>query len=68
VVVPAGVPGTDPAALRAWLAERVPRWWLPERWAAVVELPRTSVGKIDKRDLRRRHAEGLLTVTTVGAE
>ncbi|QJY51049.1 long-chain-fatty-acid--CoA ligase [Pseudonocardia broussonetiae] len=50
--------GADAAALRDFLFERVPRWWVPERWAFVTELPRTSVGKLDKRTLRRRHADG----------
>jgi fatty-acyl-CoA synthase len=44
--------------LRNFLAERVARFWLPERWVFLQVLPRTSVGKIDKRELRRLHAEG----------
>lgn len=34
------------------LGERVPRWWLPEKIVPVDSLPRTSVGKIDKKQLR----------------
>ncbi len=49
------------AELRDFLAERVPRWQVPERWAFVREVPKTSVGKFDKVALRRRHAEGRLT-------
>jgi fatty-acyl-CoA synthase len=49
-------------ALRAFLVERVARWWLPERWAFVPEVPKTSVGKFDKKLLRARHAEGALVV------
>ena len=41
------------------------RWWLPERWAFVDALPKTSVGKFDKKVLRARHAEGNLAVVTV---
>jgi fatty-acyl-CoA synthase len=48
--------------LRSYLAERVPRWQLPERWAAVAEVPKTSVGKFDKKLLRSRHAGGELDV------
>lgn len=40
------------AELRERLAERVPRWWLPEEVLVVESLPRTSVGKLDKRALR----------------
>jgi fatty-acyl-CoA synthase len=54
----------DPLMLRAHLENKVARWWLPERWAFVAEVPKTSVGKFDKKVLRRRHAEGALTVET----
>ncbi len=49
-----------PEALRAFLAGRVPRWWLPERWAFVDAVPRTSVGKFDKKALRAQWAAGTL--------
>jgi len=52
----------DAAALQEFLAERVARWWVPERWAFVDEVPKTSVGKFDKKVLRARHAEGKLAV------
>jgi fatty-acyl-CoA synthase len=61
VVVKAGAAVT-PDALRAFLAERVARWWLPERWSFIAEVPKTSVGKFDKKVLRARYAEGALTV------
>ncbi|OLE24256.1 MAG: long-chain fatty acid--CoA ligase [Actinobacteria bacterium 13_1_20CM_3_71_11] len=54
--------GTDMAALRQFLAERVPKWQLPERWALIAEVPKTSVGKFDKKVLRHRYAEGELPV------
>jgi fatty-acyl-CoA synthase len=44
----------------------MPRWWLPERWAVVDELPRTSVGKLDKKRLRVLAAEGGLDVDRLG--
>jgi fatty-acyl-CoA synthase len=52
------------AELRDFLAERVSRWQLPERWAFVDEVPKTSVGKFDKKVIRRRYADGQLTVQT----
>lgn len=56
----------DPAGLREFLAERVPRWWLPERWSHVPALPRTSVGKFDKKRLRQSYADGELPVVHAG--
>jgi fatty-acyl-CoA synthase len=48
--------------LTAHLAERVARWQLPERWAFIDAVPRTSVGKYDKKRVRATYAEGGLTV------
>ena len=44
--------------MRAHLASRVAKWWIPERWAFVREVPKTSVGKFDKKALRAMHAQG----------
>ncbi|WP_026189354.1 fatty acid--CoA ligase [Salinispora mooreana] len=48
--------------LRSFLAESVARWQLPERWAVIDAVPRTSVGKFDKKAVRSRYAEGGLAV------
>ncbi|HQV58135.1 MAG TPA: AMP-binding protein, partial [Ilumatobacteraceae bacterium] len=48
--------------LKAWLRERTASFWVPERWAFVDEVPKTSVGKFDKKVLRAHHAEGSLAV------
>ena len=50
------------ADLRLFLAERVVRWWLPEKWALLEEVPKTSVGKFDKKCLRARFALGQLSI------
>jgi fatty-acyl-CoA synthase len=42
------------------LRGRVARWWLPDEFAFVAEIPKTSVGKFDKKVLRGRLAEGTL--------
>ena len=55
----------DFADLRGFLAGKVAAWQLPERWAAVPEVPKTSVGKFDKKALRGRYADGDLTVSRV---
>jgi fatty-acyl-CoA synthase len=52
----------DAEALRGFLDGKVAGWWLPERWAFLSELPRTSVGKFDKKVLRARYANGELEV------
>jgi fatty-acyl-CoA synthase len=49
-----------PSQLRDWLASRFPRWWLPERWAFMSQVPRTAVGKFDKKLLRAHYAIGRL--------
>jgi fatty-acyl-CoA synthase len=50
--------------LRAFLSDRVARWWIPERWALIKEVPKTSVGKFDKKVLRKQLADGTLDVRT----
>jgi fatty-acyl-CoA synthase len=55
----------SPDELCAFLAGRVVKWWIPERWAFVAEIPKTSVGKFDKKRLRAQQAEGLLTIVPV---
>ena len=42
------------------LRGRVAKWWLPEDFAFVSEVPKTSVGKFDKRRLRAALAGGEL--------
>jgi len=51
-----------PEELRAFLADKVAKWWLPERWTFVDEVPKTSVGKYDKKVLRAKHGDGELEV------
>jgi acyl-CoA synthetase (AMP-forming)/AMP-acid ligase II len=54
---------TTPDDLQSFLASRVARWWVPERWAFVGEIPKTSVGKFNKKVVRAMYAEGHLPVT-----
>ncbi len=56
---------TPAADLRNFLAERVAGWQLPERWAFIDTVPKTSVGKFDKKALRQRYADRELEVTTL---
>jgi fatty-acyl-CoA synthase len=52
--------------LRDFLDGRIARWQLPERWAFIEEVPKTSVGKFDKKVLRAQYADGDLSVKTFG--
>jgi len=49
--------------LRDFLAERVAKWQLPERWTTIDAVPKTSVGKFDKKVVRRAYGEGDYEVT-----
>jgi fatty-acyl-CoA synthase len=46
--------------LRDHLTARVAKWWLPDAMAIIEEVPKTSVGKFDKKVLRSRLEEGRL--------
>jgi fatty-acyl-CoA synthase len=52
-------PGAELSAdeLKVWLAPRVAKWWLPEVVEFIDEVPKTSVGKFSKKDLRERFAD-----------
>jgi fatty-acyl-CoA synthase len=52
--------------LREFLAGKVAGWQVPERWAFVEAVPKTSVGKFDKKVVRAQYADGALDVHTVG--
>ncbi|MEW1863894.1 long-chain fatty acid--CoA ligase [Streptomyces sp. NPDC088194] len=53
----------DYTELRDFLAERIAHWQVPERWAIVPTVPKTSVGKFDKKVIRKSYADGELDVT-----
>ncbi|MFB7943079.1 long-chain fatty acid--CoA ligase [Streptomyces sp. NPDC004779] len=57
----------DYTTLRDFLADEggIAKWQLPERWAIVPAVPKTSVGKFDKKVIRRQYAEGELDVTQI---
>jgi len=50
-----------PAGLVEHLSTRVARFWLPDEFAFVEQIPKTSVGKFDKKVLRGQLAEDRLT-------
>jgi fatty-acyl-CoA synthase len=54
--------GVDASVLAAYLCEHVAKWQVPERWSFIDEVPKTSVGKFDKKVLRARHEKGELLI------
>jgi fatty-acyl-CoA synthase len=44
-------------AVRAHLAPRFPKWWLPDGIEFVSTIPKTSVGKFQKREIRERYRD-----------
>jgi acyl-CoA synthetase (AMP-forming)/AMP-acid ligase II len=49
---------TDPTGLKQFLTGYVAKWQVPENWAFVDVIPKTSVGKFDKKALRTQHEKG----------
>jgi fatty-acyl-CoA synthase len=41
----------------AFLTDKVAKWWLPDDVVFIEEIPKTSVGKFSKKDLRDRFAD-----------
>ncbi len=48
--------------IRDYLADKVAKWQLPDTWAFIDEVPKTSVGKFDKKVIRQRFADSELKV------
>lgn len=60
VVLREGARSSD-SQLNEFLAESFPSWWLPDEYEFLDEIPRTSTGKFDKKSLRDRYADLVLT-------
>lgn len=58
---------TTMSQLQQYLSDKVARWQLPENWTAIREVPKTSVGKFDKKRLRADYHDGKLEVIAVNA-
>jgi fatty-acyl-CoA synthase len=52
VVLKPGAPAASQEELIDFLRPNFARWWLPDDVVFVSELPRTGVGKLDKKVLR----------------
>jgi len=64
IVARPGAETPSPAALLEFLGPRVARWWLPDQWAFLEAIPKTSVGKFDKKVIRAQYAKGDLDVVS----
>jgi fatty-acyl-CoA synthase len=54
--------GTTAGQLQSWLAGLTASFWVPEQWCVIDAVPKTSVGKFDKKALRAAFAAGELPV------
>jgi fatty-acyl-CoA synthase len=52
--------------LRDHLARSFAKWQLPDAWAFIDQVPRTSVGKFDKKVVRQGFADGRYDVRHLG--
>lgn len=48
--------------LREFLSDKLAKWWLPDDFVFLHEIPKTSVGKFSKRVLREQYREGKLAI------
>jgi fatty-acyl-CoA synthase len=56
-VVPEEGEELDADDIRGFLDGRVAKWWIPESFEFIDEVPKTSVGKFSKKTLREQFAE-----------
>ena len=54
-----------PKELADFLTGKVAHWQVPENWTFVAEIPKTAVGKFDKKVLRARHSDGEMHIERV---
>ena len=59
VVVPTDAEEPPKASeLQAFLEPRIAKWWMPDDFVFIEELPKTGTGKFDKKVLRQQFAGG----------
>ena len=51
---------TTEEELREYLSERFAKWWIPDKFLFLDEIPKTSVGKFLKRELRETYKDILI--------
>ena len=60
--VHSGFVGVTADQLREFLSKDFAKWQLPDSWAFIDQVPRTSVGKFDKKVIRKWYADEEITV------
>lgn len=61
LLVPEPEATIDESEVREFLEEHVAKWWIPDVFEIVDELPKTGVGKTDKKRLRAEWSDRLKT-------
>jgi fatty-acyl-CoA synthase len=56
----------DFSEMATFLDGKVAKWWIPERWTTITEVPKTSTLKFDKKVLRARYGADEMDVTVLG--
>ena len=56
-MVPEDGEDLEPDDIRSFLDGRVAKWWIPESFEFIDEVPKTSVGKFSKKTLREQFSE-----------
>jgi len=64
-VVPREGADVTASKLRDYLKDKLAKWQVPEHWTFVEEVPKTSVGKFDKKRLRSARQDGTLDIDTL---
>ena len=65
-VVPKPGATVEPREIIDYLRDKLARWALPDEVVLIEAVPKTSVGKFDKKVLRARHESGELAIETLG--
>ncbi|WP_051069104.1 AMP-binding protein [Mesorhizobium metallidurans] len=60
VVLAAPNEKVDLQAIAGQLDSQIPRWWIPINWIVVESIPRTGMGKFDKKKMREMFSAGTL--------
>ena len=60
IVVPSQTPTLDEAAIRHALEQRLAKFKMPKRIVFVAELPRNTMGKVQKNVLRERYRDSIV--------
>lgn len=54
----------SPLELKNFLKDNFQKWWVPEKWAFLTEIPLTPTGKINKKLLREKFSSNQMEIVT----